>query len=231
MVEGCPAGRASRWGGDAGRRPGLVANIMIVPYWTEKFDNLSLDVDASPAQMTGQLHPQPADATVSPNDAGRPQLAITLPISLADGNKLGATLQWQSSTQSDFFDRPATVARESATTISVLTPMPELPVAEWDILLALNVPHWAQPRALGLKTTVTSAGCVAIEMATRSPKGAAGAAANPPTQLAADATTGDERRKVHERGDPSPLIGLRRRVPLRLRKFLVRLRDGEHRRS
>ena len=142
----------------AGRRPGIVDGSMIVPYWTENFGNLSLQVDASPARVTGQLDSRPADVTVSSDDSGEPGLVIKLPISIPDGSQLGATVRWQSATREELFDRAATVVRDGAAGISVAAPLPELPVADWDILLALDVPQWTQPRALGLKVSVPAVG-------------------------------------------------------------------------
>ena len=215
----------------AGRRPGLVDGTMIVPYWTENFDNLSLQVDASSARMTGQLHPRPVDVALSGGASSERQFAITLPIAVAPGSEPAATLRWQASTQDEVVDRAATVSRTAEGGVTVVAPLPDLPPADWDLLLALDVAQWPQPRALGLKLSIATTGSESVEMATRSPKRAAGAsaptsAAGARTPQADDITDLAERRKEYDPAHPSLLVTLRRRIPLPVRRALIRLREN-----
>ena len=59
---------------------------LVRPYWTESYDNLSLQVDASPASVGKAL--RPTDVKVRPGGLLRRSLVVALPLHVTDGREV-----------------------------------------------------------------------------------------------------------------------------------------------
>lgn len=157
-------------------RTALVGGTTMLPYWTQTYDNLSLDVAALVSVLRREIDDGVVCADVV-SSVGRRTLQVVLPV--AGAAPPSATLR---------LTRPAAQPVDLPTDAAfvdgalVLTaPLPRLRRGRWRILVALDVPGWGRPRPAGLAIRVSLTGItVTADDRVPDPAPEAGAAATKP---------------------------------------------------
>jgi glycosyltransferase involved in cell wall biosynthesis len=129
-------------------RAGVVAEHVVLPYWTNKHDNLSLDVDRAGKSLgLGRLAPE--DATVVDPDL----LGIALPLYVA--GRADVLLRLTDTATGTQVQRPGTLTPADGTgsLLEARVPLRELRGAAWRLEVCL-VRHGATPRFLPLPLTL-----------------------------------------------------------------------------
>ncbi|MFF4545002.1 glycosyltransferase family 2 protein [Streptomyces sp. NPDC001435] len=153
----CRLGPAPRQG-----RPtppaGVVADRVVLPYWTKQYDNFSLDVDrASKALGLGRLTPE--DAAVSADH----QLSLALPLHVPDRTAVQVRLTDPATGRSLRQTGTLTPADGAGSLLEASVPVRELRRASWRTEVCL-LPEAEAPRflALPLALRVTRTGGVRV---------------------------------------------------------------------
>ncbi|MGI8677840.1 MAG: glycosyltransferase family 2 protein [Jatrophihabitans sp.] len=186
--------KESRLGADrseratAGRHPAVISGTTMLPYWTESYDNLSLDVAASGKTTARHVLAGATSGGIRLQDGA---LQLNLRLAVVGDEPLAVALQLRSGANRVVELEPGpSVATPGVVTLTA--PLPPLKRGVWQVLLALDVPRWGAPRPTGSSIRVGRA--------------------TAPTVIADDEVAALVRRTLRAR------LGLRSRMRARLRR-------------
>ncbi|SHG06979.1 Glycosyltransferase involved in cell wall bisynthesis [Jatrophihabitans endophyticus] len=128
-------------------RPALAGGVAVVPYWTQRVEDLSLRVGVDGAALARALRFGPGPGRVG-RRAGT--VTVTAPLVVADGDDVGARLRLMPPGRPAPVDVVARLVRDADTTaLTAPLPRPRRRPAVWRVLLALDLPGWGAPRPTG----------------------------------------------------------------------------------